>query len=77
VDDWNKKRKEVLSLLLQNLKSSPFLFGFGVPLRTSSYILGYQPSKPEAEMKSRRHDDNRRRYDRNERKRSEDYSYEK
>jgi hypothetical protein len=58
---------------MKNFKSSPYLFGYGVPLRTSSYILGYQPSKSELENKSR-HDDHRKR---NDRKRSDDYNYDK
>jgi hypothetical protein len=43
VDEWNKVRKDVLKLVAENVTTSAYYMGFGVPLRTPSYILGYQP----------------------------------
>jgi len=69
VDEWNKKRLDLLNLLFNNFKSSPYYTGFGTPLRTSSYILGYQPSnKIDSDKSQRRY---RNRNDRNDRKRSD------
>ncbi len=44
MDEWNKKRLDLLNLLKNNFKSLPYYMGYGVPLRTPSYILGYQPN---------------------------------
>ena len=51
VDEWNLKRKEMLHLLMNEVKSNPYFMGFVVPLRTPSYILGYQPNGSEQEKK--------------------------
>jgi hypothetical protein len=40
-DEWNAKRKELFELFSTYVKS-PYYMGFGVPLRSSSYILGKQ-----------------------------------
>ncbi len=42
-DDWNRARKDLLKLLSENISSNPYFMGFGIPMRTPSYILGYQP----------------------------------
>ncbi len=71
-DDWNKRRKDVLGFLFNNLKSSPYYIGFGVPLRTPSYIFGYQTNKTDQESRPRKSEHKRRRSEN--RKKSEDYS---
>jgi hypothetical protein len=44
VDEWNQKRRDLLNYLQNNLRANPSYMGLGIPMRTSSYILGYQPS---------------------------------
>ena len=39
-DDWNKTRKDLFKLISDNVNSSAYFMGYGVPLRTTSYILG-------------------------------------
>ena len=75
-DEWNKKRRDLISLLANNFRANIYSMGFGTPLRTPSYILGYHPSKHEPEPKRRPSNPDYKR--RGDRKRSEDsYAYEK
>jgi hypothetical protein len=53
VDMWNKTRKDVLKLVMDSVQTSGYFMGFGVPLRTPSYILGYQPHS-ETEIKKKK-----------------------
>jgi len=39
IDEWNKSRKDLMSLLKDYL-TNPNFMGFGAPLRTPTYILG-------------------------------------
>lgn len=50
VDGWNIKKKDLLIHLMNTYKSHPYFMGFGTPIRSPGYILGYPPSK---EKKSR------------------------
>lgn len=45
VDLWNLKKKEFFEEMKKILKCNPFLMGFGAPMRTPGYILGYIPNK--------------------------------
>jgi hypothetical protein len=45
VDSWNFKKKEFLEEMQKILKCNPYLMGFGAPMRTPGYILGYIPNK--------------------------------
>ena len=60
VDSWNLKKKEFLNEMKKNLKCNPYLMGFGAPLRTPGYILGYIPNK---NVPKRRRNDIKRRKD--------------
>ena len=60
VDSWNLKKKEFLNEMRKNLKCNPYLMGFGAPLRTPGYILGYIPNK---NVPKRRRNDIKRRKD--------------
>jgi hypothetical protein len=42
-DNWNRSRKDLFKLISENISSNAYFMGFGAPLRTQSYILGYQP----------------------------------
>lgn len=44
-DNFHRGRRKLYREIDRNLKIYPELFGFGVPLRTRSYILGYDPNK--------------------------------
>ena len=44
VDFYNIEKKEIQDDLDKVLKMNSNIFGFGVPLRTQSYILGYNPN---------------------------------
>ncbi len=56
-DDWNKARKDLLKLISENISSNSNFMGFGAPLRTPSYILGYQPFNEDRKRRTnkRRH----------------------
>ena len=43
VDSYNIEKREIKEDLNENLKINSIFFGYGVPLRTPSYILGYNP----------------------------------
>jgi hypothetical protein len=60
-DEWNNKRKDFERFLSDNLHTIPYFTGFGIPMRTQSYILGYTPGSAE-ELKNKR---NRSRRNRN------------
>ena len=45
VDGWNNQKRELLNFLKNNLKTNPYFMGFGAPMRTPGYILGYIPNK--------------------------------
>ena len=45
------------------LKCNPFLMGFGAPLRTQGYILGYVPSKGNGKRKRNERENIHRRKD--------------
>ena len=45
VDGWNLKKKDLLYFLKSELKTNPYFMGYGVPMRTPGYILGYIPNK--------------------------------
>ena len=44
VDYYNKDKKEIADNLSEMLKVNSIFYGFGVPLRIPSYILGYNPN---------------------------------
>jgi hypothetical protein len=44
VDYYNMEKKEIQEDLNDVLKINSIFYGFGVPLRTPSYILGYNPN---------------------------------
>ena len=44
IDEWNKKKKNFFEDLKNIFKSDINYMGFGVPIRTQGYILGYQPN---------------------------------
>jgi hypothetical protein len=44
VDHYNLEKKEIQDDLDKVLKINSNIFGFGVPLRTQTYILGYNPN---------------------------------
>ena len=44
VDLYNIEKREIKEDLNDNLKINSIFFGYGVPLRTPSYILGYNPN---------------------------------
>ena len=54
VDDWNKLRKDLIRLVGENVNINPYFMGIGIPLRTPSYIIGYQPYSEEKKKKSYR-----------------------
>jgi hypothetical protein len=53
-DDWNKARKDLVKLISENVISNANFMGFGAPLRTPSYILGYQPFNEDKKRKMAR-----------------------
>ena len=63
VDLWNLKKKEFLEEMKNILKCNPFLMGFGAPLRTQGYILGYVPSKGNGKRKRNERENIHRRKD--------------
>ena len=44
IDEWNKKKKNFFEDLKNIFKCDINYMGFGVPIRTQGYILGYQPN---------------------------------
>ena len=44
IDEWNKKKKIFFEDLKNIFKCNINYMGFGVPMRTQGYILGYQPN---------------------------------
>ncbi len=54
IDEYNKRRKDFFEFLLRNLSCPPNFVGFGAPLRTPSYILGYNPNFSEENKKKRK-----------------------
>lgn len=54
IDEFNRKRKEFYEYLERYLSCSPNFVGFGAPLRTPSYILGYNPSHSDDDKKKRK-----------------------
>ena len=44
VDYYNRDKKEIQENLSEMLKINSIFYGFGVPLRIPSYILGYNPN---------------------------------
>ena len=44
IDEWNKKKKNFFEDLKNIFKCDVNYMGFGVPIRTQGYILGYQPN---------------------------------
>ena len=44
VDYYNMEKKEIRADLNDTLKIDSIFYGFGVPLRTPTYILGYNPN---------------------------------
>ena len=44
VDNYNIEKREIKNDLNDILKINSIFYGYGVPLRTPSYILGYNPN---------------------------------
>ena len=45
MDDWNRLKLDLHSLMKNYLRTNPTFMGMGVPNRSPSYILGYEPKK--------------------------------